>query len=347
MNLWQHADNPSVSGELPDKKRKIKLKEVFDIYPKLAAEQRERTGGNPSKACVYNNLMSLQRVIDSLSWDGTQPYDFVTRSVMMKLYEKWTTECKMNHVTARTYLEQFRGCFAKWTHFYYEQLGFDVTDVKLPPIPRRSPRYTERPAEYRIKVVELHKRIKYEDPDVWFLMTMMLNFGMRNNDVLRLRWDNFVSDRGGIFLKYIPHKTQLTSGRVVNWPVDEEVWEELLEYKLTHSSYPFLWDDPELAPKFGNKARSWKNKRRDIYPPAEDWQGFYAENRLCKYMRDIGTTGPKAAYELRKLCACTVYKNFGQEAASSLLGDDIDTILHFYADPSVVTKKVNLAAMIV
>ena len=53
---------------------------------------------------------------------------------------------------------------------------------------------------------------------------------MRNNDVLRLRWDNFVPEKDSIYLKYVPHKTRLTSGRVVNWPVDEQIWEEILEY---------------------------------------------------------------------------------------------------------------------
>lgn len=351
MGLWKTVIDPKKVKTFeeigPLDKRKPTLNEVAEIYPKLAAEQRERTGGSPSPSCVYNNLIALQRVLHSLKWDGTQPYDFVTRSTMMRLYEKWTVDDAMSRVTARSYLDQFRGCFAKWTHFYYEQLGFDVTDVKLPPIPKRAPRYTERPVEYRIKVVELHKHLKQVDPDVWFMMTMMLSFGMRNNDVLRLRWDNFVPEKDSIYLKYVPHKTRLTSGRVVNWPIDEQIWEEILEYKLSHSEYPFAWDDPKQMPRFDSKVFVQSRRRRDIDAPCDGWQGFYVENRLCKYMRDIGTTGCKAAYELRKLCACTVYKNFGQEAASALLGDDIATILRFYADPSVVTKKVNLAAMVV
>ena len=57
--------------------------------------------------------------------------------------------------------------------------------------------------------------------ECWFAATMMLEFAMRNGDVLRLRKENFVTkgEREDVkhFLDYTPHKTELSSGRWVNW----------------------------------------------------------------------------------------------------------------------------------
>ena len=45
-------------------------------------------------------------------------------------------------------------------------------------------------------------------------------------------------------------------------------------------------------------------------------------------------TGSKASYELRKICIDHVYQKFGAEMAVSISGDDIKTIIKYYADPS-------------
>ena len=45
-------------------------------------------------------------------------------------------------------------------------------------------------------------------------------------------------------------------------------------------------------------------------------------------------TGSKGCYELRKICIDHVYQKFGAEMASSISGDDIRTMMRYYADPS-------------
>jgi len=51
-------------------------------------------------------------------------------------------------------------------------------------------------------------------------------------------------------------------------------------------------------------------------------------------MRGLGFTGNKGAYELRKICVDHIYQKFGAEMAVSISGDNIRTILHYYADPA-------------
>ena len=130
---------------------------------------------------------------------------------------------------------------------------------------------------------------------------MMLEFAMRNGDIMRLKRDNFVERDGRVFLNYTPHKTEHSSGRVVKWPVHPSIWAQM------HTL--FNGDDlPELD------------------------EAVFDE--LNAAMRGMGFTGTKGAYELRKICVDHVYQKFGAEMAVSISGDDIRTIMHYYADPA-------------
>ena len=339
-------ERPVISLGKTKELRKPTLREAIELYPKIAETQRMRTGGTPSKNTVSAKLCYFHRIVKELNCSLDIPYDSINTTVMNELYERFVAQ-GISKISAKSFLEGFRGIFAKWTHFYYEQYGFKVEDVKLPPITLPPNRYRERPSEFKTKVVGLYKKIKTSDPDAWFFMTMMLQFGMRNGDVRRLTWDNFVQD-DVVKLCYIPHKTRLTSGRSINWPIADEIWEEILDYKLSHSERPFIWDDPSRAP-FWQRCHCRPTNRKysaEDSDFSEGYQGYYAERRLRRYMRLIGCPGSKSAYELRKLCAGAVYKNLGQEAVSSLLGDDISTVLHFYADPSTVGSKINISSLL-
>ena len=55
---------------------------------------------------------------------------------------------------------------------------------------------------------------------------------------------------------------------------------------------------------------------------------------LNRQMRQLGFSGTKGAYELRKICIDHVYQQYGAEMAVSISGDDIKTITRYYADPA-------------
>ena len=134
---------------------------------------------------------------------------------------------------------------------------------------------------------------------LWYVATMMLEFAMRNGDIERLTRDNFIESNGRVYLNYMPHKTANSSGRTIRWPIHSEIW------KLFEIIKP--WNNPITESIF---------------------------SKLNNSMRALGFTGTKGAYELRKICIDHVYQNYGAEMATSISGDDIKTIIRYYADPT-------------
>ena len=134
----------------------------------------------------------------------------------------------------------------------------------------------------------------------WFAATMMLEFAMRNGDVLRLDDSNFAEKDGRRYLDYVPHKTELSSGRRVFWPIHESIWNRFVDYGG--------------LPGLDVTSETFSDLNRDL--------------------RAIGFCGSKASYELRKICIDHVYQKYGAEIAVSLSGDDIRTITRYYADPA-------------
>lgn len=300
--------------------------DLFNVYPELCEAQRKRTGGRPGRKTMENNLYSMRRLLETLEWNWDRPYTDINTAVCDKLFEYLKTVDGLKAISAKSMLDGFRSVVAKWTILRYAEYGYKVDEIKLPTMFVPPVRYSEISDEKKRSVIELIDNLRSVDPDSWFFATMMLQFGMRNSDVKRLTWDNFIFQDDSVFLEYTPHKTRLTSGRHVKWPVPDKVWNEILDYRLTRSEKPFKVDG-------SNVGRPGLN-------------GLSAEKRLSKYMRSIGFSGSKSAYELRKLCGSLVYKNMGQEAVTSILGDDIKTVLKYYADPSSVSKKVDMATLI-
>ncbi|MBR6901394.1 MAG: hypothetical protein IKN30_04985, partial [Synergistaceae bacterium] len=86
-----------------------------------------------------------------------------------------------------------RALFAKWTVPYYKDAGWDIAPLELPTFKVRPTRYQRPGPELLGKVKRWYSRL---DGEMWFAATMMLEFAMRNGDVLRLTDDSFV-EKGG------------------------------------------------------------------------------------------------------------------------------------------------------
>lgn len=311
-----------------DKLKIPSFRQILEIYPKLAEMYNKKTGGKLCPTQVRGNVKQLKNVVEFLGLDIDGPYTALT-SKLIDYYFTTIQETKhVKAISARSHIDQCRACVAKWTRVPYEELGFKVEGFKVPPLPVAPFRYKEQPMELKNRVKQWYEVVEHKDPEVWFFTTMMLQFGMRNGDVKRLSWDNFQKEPDGIYLYYVPHKTRLTSGRSIHWPLSEATLTKIMKYKETHPKHPFV------------------STVSNPYAPCDGDTPSTIEHRLRIYMRRIGFKGSKCAYELRKLCACAVYKNFGQEAASSILGDDINTVLKHYADPSAVSKKVDVASLL-
>lgn len=117
------------------------------------------------------------------------------------------------------------------------------------------------------------------------------------------------------YLRYKPSKTERSSGRVVMWPIHEDIWKRIVEARKAiageHSS-PVKAGEGPLVP-----GASWV---------------FVRLNRSLRDAVPELAQKEKAMYELRKLRVDAEYRNFGAERASALSGDDIRTLSYFYAD---------------
>ena len=236
---------------------------------------------------------------------------------MIHVYLADMLKRKVKPVTAVSYVTQLQQLFAKWVRPYYEDHGW-----KIPAFPSfgkriQTPRYNRPSRELLAKVKQWYesisddrvypaRRSNVSGRQIWFVATMMLEFAMRNSDIGRLSRSNFISQEGRIFLNYIPHKTMNSSARMVKWPVHSLIWNRLMKGNVNGTA-------------------------EDLDLPELDQEVFDALNRQ---MRSLGFTGSKGAYELRKICIDHIYQQFGAEKAVSVSGDNIRTIMYYYADPA-------------
>ena len=263
-------------------------------------ERRTAQGYEPFTS---TNCDVLSVECDLEGYDSDSPLVSIIKPQLIHQYLADLLNKGAKSVTAQSYICQLQQLFAKWVMPYYEDRGWKVPTFPSLPRRRKAERYQRPTAEQLGKVKSWYLGLTQETKDskpsasnLWFAATMMLEFGMRNGDILRLENSNFVERDGRVYLNYTPNKTKNSSGRMVRWPVHPELWLLLKNNALTVDRETFA--------------------------------------ELNRQMRGLGFTGTKGAYELRKICIDHVYQRYGAEMATSISGDDIRTIMHYYADPS-------------
>ena len=278
------------------------IEQVMKCYRAVAQTERMKTG-RPGEETVLNALRGTANVCRSANVALNAPVTALTRKKIDQALASFMNR-GLSRLSAWSYVCQLRGMFAKWCRPYYADAGWDIPPLDLPAFRAKAPRYLRPSSEMIARVKAWYGRLTGEH---WFAATMMLEFAMRNGDVLRLRDENFVEKDGRRYLDYTPHKTELSSGRRVFWPIHESIWRRFEEYG--RFSCIDVTDE------------TFKDLNRDL--------------------RTMGFRGTKGAYELRKICIDHVYQRYGAEIAVSLSGDDIKTITRYYADPA----QPNIGAM--
>ena len=282
--------------------------QVLRCYRAIAAAERMKTG-RPGENTVANAIRGTRCVCRAAGVSLEAPVSRLTRRTLDTALAEFVRQ-GLARLSAWSYLCQLRSVFARWCQPYYRDAGWTVPPLELPVFRARSPRYVRPSREQLVRVKNWYRRQRGER---WFAATMMLEFAMRNGDVMRLRPENFIErrDQGlGIrdqrlgmtrhYLCYVPHKTALSSGRRVCWPIHEDIWRQI--------------DACGGPGGFDITDETFAGINRDL--------------------RHLGFSGSKASYELRKICIDHVYQKFGAEKAVSISGDDIRTISHYYADPA-------------
>lgn len=313
------------------------LRELIDKYKEIAKIELSRNG-KPSKHTQNNAVNGTKSIIsvldqyypreDGVSWLDVK-YNELTRKVLTKYVDKCVELKSLKKISIQTSLLQLAAVTAKWTVGYYDDINWDVTPFNRPRILKDPKRYKRPTKETLKRVFNWYNLLEtLDDKRYWVFATMMLQFGMRNGDVLRLTKDNFVEEDGQIFLHYTPHKTKLSSGRVIKWPIHNSIWEKLENYideikenftKLMESKPQGYRDfDSNLIIPYGISVIAFLNKTIND----------------AKLFDELDTY--KSLYELRKICVDHIYEKYGAEMASSISGDDIKTVMKYYADPSQV-----------
>ena len=271
------------------------IEQVMKCYRVIAQSERMKTG-RPSVETVANALRGAAHVCEAAGIALSATVDEITRKRIDAALATFM-ERGLTRLSAWSYVCQLRGVFAKWCRPYYEDAGWEIPALEMPVFKAKPPRYTRPSAETLRRVKAWYGQ---QTGEHWFAATMMLEFAMRNGDVLRLKDENFVERDSRHYLNYTPHKTELSSGRHVCWPIHDDIWRK--------------FSDHGGLSGFDVTEETFGDINRDL--------------------RTIGFHGSKAAYELRKICIDHIYQKYGAEIAVSISGDDIKTISYYYADPA-------------
>lgn len=284
---------------------------ILGKYAKIAAVERLRQGGRPGEKTVRNAIVNVRRVCELGSIPLDEPIATLTRRRLTMILDA-ARLAGLKPITVWSYLQSLKAVVAHWTRPYYADLKWHIPDIELPSCVRNAPRYVRPDKAVLEKVKAWYASLETrQDAREWVAATLMLEFAMRNGDVERLRWADFRERDGAVSLCYIPHKTSLSSGRRVAWPVHPDIWEKFCAYRRSIQ---------KSRPKYAQL----------VVPCAADV--FSRLNRDLRLQQIF--TGVKGCYELRKICIDHIYQKFGAEMASSISGDDIRTMIRYYADPS-------------
>ena len=285
-------------------------RELKDLYEKAAYAEQAKNGGTPHDRTISNTMKHWGYAVEGcrVGWD--RPYTDVTTDRLEEWFVRMVEEGK-ERVSAWTYVSGVKSITARWALRYYEKEGWGVKAIETPTIKNVKPgRYERLTDEARAGVKKWYEGLwELEDKRMWLAATMMLQFAMRNGDVVAATGDYFVERNGVTYLRYKPRKTERSSGRVVMWPIHEDIWKRISEAR---------------------RAISEADKGGPLVPGAS-WV-FVRLNRALRDAVPELAQKEKAMYELRKLRVDAEYRNFGAERASALSGDDIRTLSYFYAD---------------
>lgn len=281
--------------------------ELMNLYEVAARKEQVKNGGTPHDRTIQNALKHFKYAVDGCRIAWSRPYTDLTADELEGYFVRLLEDGK-ERVSAWTYVSGVQSITSAWALRHYEREGYRVEKIKIPTIKNHKPGRYQRPNdETRAAVKKWYGELwGLEDKRYWLAATMMLQFAMRNGDVVAADGSYFVKRNGSMYLSYTPHKTASSSGRTVVWPIHPEVWAKIEEARRE------IKGAEELVPSGGWVFVRLNRMLRDAVP------GF----------KEI----EKATYELRKMRIDAEYKRFGAERASALSGDDIRTLSYYYAD---------------
>lgn len=308
-----------------------KLIELYEEYaPKECAKN-----GRPEERAQMATVRYFGYLMKKCGFTETERCDKLTTGKMDLAIAEWIAEGKSRE-TAKSYAMSAKAITARWAIPMYEAAGWKVTPYEMPVMRGRKDmkgvgaRYKKLKDETIEAIDKLYESLWHENMrpfeyKLWLYTTLVFKFAMRPEDTGRVTMEledeehgRFVEHNGLHYLSYTPHKTRNSSGRHVNWPVHPEYWERIEECARVIG----VEGDRPLI----NSVR-WV---RDVL------------NMMLHSIEELRERS-KWGYELRKLDMHRTFHKFGAEKVAAKSGDDIQTILQYYADISWVdVDKMNL-----
>lgn len=316
------------------------LKELVEAYVDAAEDERIKSG-KPGETTVANTVKAFRQLVEFGGWKWNDKWTAITTEGL-DAYLVAAVKSGKARATAWSYVQSVNGITAKWTTTHYKRRGIVCRKVDMPTfVNSRGDRYQRPTKETLAQVREWYGKLWLGNKRQWFIATMMLNFGMRTADARRCTMDWFKVKDGQVQLVYTPNKTKLTSGAIVRANVHPELWARIKEAVANFERNREVPVDLEVAADRPDVAGG------KVVPTVDDGIGVAGATRdfINKVNAGLRAAVPafaqteKALYELRKICGDHIYQKFGAEAASAMLGDDIRTVIHFYADPSAATPE--------
>lgn len=308
VKTWsEQIENKDYVDSIARKTSVPTFEEVYKKYREIA-EIEFQVSGRPRETSVKTSISAMRRIVRDCGLKDSDRVDMLTgRMVEKRVYDVVATKT-IRATSAYADVSHAMGVFARWARDKYRDFGWIVPECNDWPKPRGMAcqvRYVRPDDDLRKRTLEWWRSLEKDMPKVWLSVTMMIQFAMRNGDVSRLKWNDIKRIDGVWVLHYTPSKTRVsTGGRGVSWPVSEDMYARLRAAR---------YDDEYIAP---------------------DTKVWSLVNAL---MRELGWTGTKASYELRKMAVDQIYRTQGIERAVQLSGDDTHTLMRYYADASRVS----------
>ena len=163
------------------------IEQTMKCYRVVAQIERMKTG-RPGEETVANALRGTVNVCRAAGVQLTESVAALTRK-KLDLALAGFMERGITRLSAWSYVCQLRGIFAKWCRPYYDDAGWEIPPLDIPAFRAKAPHYVRPSEEILSRVKAWYSR---QTGEHWFAATMMLEFAMRNGDVLRLKSENFV-----------------------------------------------------------------------------------------------------------------------------------------------------------
>lgn len=306
--------------------RAMTIGEWFAQYEIAARLERGRSG-KPAEITMRMTMRAARNFIANAGLTDSDPVTALTLELIDVTVTRLISSGR-RPVTAWGYAAAVQMMAGQWTRNYYKAAGFEPVVIEMPPRRNMRPERYRRPTEGELaRVREWYAGLEtMEDKRHWLAATMMLQFAMRNSDVMTATAAVFKDRKGRMVLNYRPRKTANSSRRDVAWPISDGMWQRisdamrsigrLVEAKKAIGLWVALKKSDRLVP------------------------GYTAvRNEINRQLRGILPGRTKASYELRKICVDHIYQRFGAEKASAISGDDIKTLSYYYADPAQAVEE--------